>query len=263
MTSSPDEGHVHLHHHPRGSLRRAVLRFAVLVVLIVGTFAAVRFTPLGDLFTAERLGGLLQRARGHWWSPLALIGLYAVLCPLGVPASPMIVVGGAIFGFGLGTFWNWLGGLIGALVSYFLARFLGREFVERIGGARVRRFEKLLSRQGWPMLIGMRFLPMPFALANSAAAVVGVRLLPFLVTTSIGLLPPMAVLTYAATALLSAAEGGRAEILRNLALVFLLFGSLVIFPVAIRRRLRKRRLRRLRAHRAARGSGARSDDRPA
>ncbi len=136
-----------------------------------------------------------------------------------------------------------------------MARFLGREFVERIGGARVRRFEKLLARQGWPMLIGMRFLPMPFALANSAAAVVGVGVVRFLLTTAIGLLPPMAVLTYAATALLSAAEGGRAEILRNLGLVFLLFGSLVIVPVRIRQRLRKRRLARLRVQRAARGSG--------
>lgn len=231
------------------------MRFSLLVLLILGTFAAIRFTPLGELFTAERLGALLERARGHWWSPLALIGLYVLLCPLGVPASPMIVVGGAVFGFGLGTFWNWIGGLAGALASFLLARGLGREFVERIGGARVRRFEKLLARQGWPMLIGMRFIPMPFALANSAAAVVGVRLLPFLVTTAIGLLPPMAVLTYAATALLSAAEGSRAEILRNLALVFFLFGSLVIFPVMIRRRLRKRRLARLRAQRAARGSG--------
>lgn len=240
---------------PPGSLRSAALRFALLVVLILGAFAAIRFTPLGDLLTAERLGALLERARGHWWSPLALVGLYALLCPLGVPASPMIVVGGAVFGFAAGTFWNWAGGLIGALISYLLARFLGREFVERIGGARVRRFEKLLSRQGWPMLIGMRFLPMPFVIANSAAAVVGVGLVRFLVTTAIGLLPPMAVLTYAATALLSAAEGSRAEILRNLGLVFVLFGSLVIFPVAIRRRLRKRRLTRLRALRAARGSG--------
>lgn len=225
------------------------------MVLVLGTFAVIRFTPLGELFTAERLGVLLERARGHWWSPLALIGLYALLCPLGVPASPMIMVGGAVFGFALGTFWNWVGGLTGALISFFLARFLGREFVERIGGARVRRFEKLLARQGWPMLIGMRFLPMPFALANSAAAVVGVGVVRFLLTTAIGLLPPMAVLTYAATALLSAAEGGRAEILRNLGLVFLLFGSLVIVPVRIRQRLRKRRLARLRVQRAARGSG--------
>ncbi len=231
------------------------MRFALLVVLILGAFAAIRFTPLGDLLTAERLGALLERARGHWWSPLALVGLYALLCPLGVPASPMIVVGGAVFGFVAGTFWNWMGGLIGALISFLLARFLGREFVERIGGARVRRFEKLLARQGWPMLIGMRFLPVPFVITNSAAAVVGVGLLRFLVTTAIGLLPPMAVLTYAATALLSAAAGGRAEILRNLGLVFVLFGSLVIFPVAIRRRLRKRRLARLRVLRAARGSG--------
>lgn len=225
-------------------------------MLIAGSFAAVRFTPLRELLTAERLGALLETARGHWWTPLALVGLYAVLCPLGVPASPMIVVGGAIFGFGWGTFWNWLGGLVGATVSFLLARFLGREFVEKIGGSKMRRAEQMLSRRGWPMLIGMRFLPVPFALANSAAAVVGVRLLPFLVTTAIGLVPPMAVLTYAATALLAAAEGSRGEILRNLTLVFLLFGSLVIFPVMIRRRLRKRRLARILARRATRTNGA-------
>ena len=52
----------------------------------------------------------------------------------------------------------------------------------------------------------MRFLPIPFQLVNAAAAVVGVRFAKFFVASAIGMLPPTAILTYFASALLAAAN---------------------------------------------------------
>lgn len=252
MSEAPDEGHVHLHHHPRGSLRRAALRFGILIALLVASFAAVRFTPLGDYLTADRLQALLADLRGAWWSPIVLVGFCVVFGAIGAPATPFLLAGAAIFGKVEGTFWNWLGILLASITGYLLARALGREFVERIGGEKIRRAEKILHRRGFMPLIAVRFLPVPFALVNAAAAVVGVRFSKFVLATAVGLAPPIAILTYFSAALLEAATGDRAAIARQLGIVATGAAFLVFLPIGIRRRLRKRRLRDLRARRAAR-----------
>jgi uncharacterized membrane protein YdjX (TVP38/TMEM64 family) len=252
VTSPSDDGHVHLHHHPRGSLRRAALRFAALLVLLGASFAAVRFTPLGDYLTAEHLQEVLGRLRGAWWSPIVHVSLCLVFGSVGVPATPLLLAGAAIFGVAWGILWNWVGILAASAAGFLLARLLGREFVERIGGEKLRRAEKLFHRRGFLPLIAVRFVPIPFSLVNAAAAVVGVKLPRFLLATAVGLLPPIAILTYFANALLGAATGDRAGIARQLLAVSLGAAFVVFLPIHIRRRQRQRRLRELRARRARR-----------
>jgi uncharacterized membrane protein YdjX (TVP38/TMEM64 family) len=165
----------------------------------------------------------------------------------------LLVAGAAIFGAFWGTVWNFAGVFSASLAGFFLARLLGREFVERIGGERVKKAERIFHRRGFLPLIAVRFLPIPFPLVNAAAAVVGVRFPKFLLTAAIGLLPPIAILTYFSSALLEAATGAeRGEILRHLAIVSISCIVTVFVPVSIWRRRRIWRLKRLRAERAAR-----------
>ncbi len=236
------------------SLRGPAVKFGVLMLLIVGGFLAARYTPLAEYLKVERIEGYLDHVRGLWWAPAALVGTIVVLGSAGLPATPFIVAGAAIFGPVWGTFWNWVGIFLSSLAGFLLARLLGREFVERIGGSKIQRAEKLLHRRGFMPLIAIRFLPVPFALVNAAAAVVGVKLPKFLLASAIGLLPPIAILTYFSSALLQAATGDRAAILRQALAVSLTAAFLVFFPIGLRRRLRRRRFLRLRAQRAARST---------
>ena len=253
MSATGPDG-AHLHHHPPGSLQRAAVRFGILVAILVGAFVAVRFTPLRDLLTIEHLPALLADLRGAWWSPFALVGLCLVFGTIGVPATPFLIAGAAIFGAFWGTVWNFLGILAASMAGYGLARLLGREFVERIGGARMRRAEKLLHRRGFLPLVAIRFLPIPFTLVNAAAAVVGVRFGRFLLASAVGMLPPIAIITYFTVSLLEAAAGDRAAIGFRMLVVSASAATLVFLPIGIRRRLRRRRLGQLRKARAARPS---------
>jgi uncharacterized membrane protein YdjX (TVP38/TMEM64 family) len=234
------------------SLRGPATRFGILLLLVVGGFLAARYTPLANYLTVDHLQGALARVRGLWWAPAALVGTIIVLGSIGLPATPLIVAGAAIFGPLWGTVWNWVGIFLSSLTGFLLARLLGREFVERIGGSKIQRAEKLLHRRGFLPLIAIRFLPVPFTLVNAAAAVVGLKLPKFLLASAIGLLPPIAILTYFSSALLEAATGDRAAIVRQALTVSITAALLVFFPIGLRRRLRKRRYRRLVAERAAR-----------
>jgi len=258
VSTTPGPDHVHLHHHPRGSLQRAGIRFAILLLLLAGGFAAVRWTPLGGYLTAEKMQELLGQLRGAWWSPLVLIGACTVFGALGVPATPFLLAGAAIFGPVWGTLWNWVAILLASALGYLLARALGREFVERIGGTKVKRAEQMLHRRGFMPLIAVRFLPVPFSLVNAAAAVVGVRFGKFLLASALGYLPPIAIITYFTSALMKAASGERAATAREFAIVSSTAAILVFLPIGIRRRQRQRRLRDLRARRAARSAPPRT-----
>ena len=236
----------------RRSLRGPALRFAALLLVLAGVFAAARWTPLGDYLEPERIETLLDEMRA-WWSPLAHLACFVILGSIGVPATPMIVVGAAIFGAVWGTVWNWTGIVLASVAGYLLAKMLGREFVERIGGERVRRAEKVLHRRGFVPLVAVRFIPVPFALVNASAAVVGVRFAKFLLATMLGMLLPITIFTFFFVAWLDAAIGDRGSIARQMLVVVVVAAFLVFLPIGIRQLLRRRRLRRLRGVRSERG----------
>ena len=252
--STPPGEEAHLEHHPRGSLQRAALRFGILIALLGGVVVAVRFTPLRDYLTAENLQSWFGALRGAWWAPFVHVGICVVVGAVGVPATPFLVLGAAIFGAAWGSLWNWLGITLASVAGYALAHRLGREFVERVGGEKMKRVERLLHRRGFWPLVAIRFVPVPFSLVNAAAAVVGVRFPKFFVASALGMAPPIAILTWFSARLLEAATGARAAIVRELLVVSGTAAAIVFLPIAIRRRLRRRRLLRLRATRSARGS---------
>ena len=237
---------------PKRSLRGPAIRFALLIALLVVGFVVVRYTPLREQLTVDHLQATLAHLRGLWWAPLAHVGLLSLFGAIGVPATPFLLAGAAIFGAHWGTLWNFAGVFTASCVGFGLARLLGREFVERIGGEKVKKAERIFHRRGFVPLIAVRFLPIPFQLVNAAAAVVGVRFSKFVATTALGLLPPIAILTSFAAALLEAATGERGAILRRLAIVSISCILVVFVPFAIWRRRRMWRVRRLRRERAAR-----------
>ena len=187
------------------------LRFTLLAALVAGGFALLRWGPVADQLRPEALAETVRRFAGEPWAPFALAAAYLVLTPIGVPASPLMLVGGLAFGFAGGTALNFLSLWASAAVAYLLGRVLGKDLVERLLGDRLRRIEDMMDRRGFWPLVRLRFVPIPFLFTNYAAALAGVRPGPFLATTALGLLPAVAVFTYFGVALFhAAAEPDRA-----------------------------------------------------
>lgn len=233
---------------------KAWLRLAVLVGILASGFVLVTWTPLGEYFTQDTVLDLKDRLHAWPWTPLVLIGLYVAVTPLGfVPVTPIVFAGGLVYGFLLGTLYNLVGMLLAAMVGYYVANALGREFVVRLTGPRLRRAERVFHRQGFWPLVHTRFLPIPFAMVSYGAALAGVPTARFLVTSAIGLLPATAVHTYFMPALVLDYSWLQAA---------LYLGSLVLLNVLVgwqslrQRWQRRRRYRELREHRRRRSRNA-------
>ena len=111
---------------PNKNRKGPAIKAAVLVIFLVTAIVIVRFTPLREHLTAERLGLLLETAGP--WAPVAYIGSYAVGVCLFMPGTLLTTVGAAIFGAYYGFLYVWLGAMLGASLAFIIGRYLGRDF---------------------------------------------------------------------------------------------------------------------------------------
>lgn len=126
------------------------------------------------------------------WGPWGAVGSVVLMVlhsfvPL--PAEIIAVSNGMMFGAGLGIALTWLGAMLGAVLSFALARRLGRPALRRLlPEAQWRRIDTLPMRPSALLLV--RLVPViSFNLVNYAAGVLGVGWWPFLWTTALGILP--------------------------------------------------------------------------
>jgi phospholipase D1/2 len=230
--------------------RHLLLRFIALVVIVATGFAVLRFTPLSEYLTVEKVSALFDRLRTTWWAPLALIGAYVVLCPLGVPATPMMLTGGMVFGFIPGFIYNLLGTWLGGVTTYFLGRILGRDFVLHLAGNRLKKVERAIARRGFWSLVTLRLLPIPYPLVNYTAALTGIPPVLFMVTTLLGLIPANLLFAYFASSLVHLVGPERNKIYLQFGAVIALLVLLTVAPQLWVARKRGERFRELKARRA-------------
>lgn len=228
---------------------RRVARFWPVLLLLVPT-AAVFFGLRGGFsfeHVAARQYALRELVAAHpVLAPLAHLLLYAVLVALSVPgASAMSVAAGALFGVPLGVAVVVLGASLGAALAFLLARAALGGWVARRAGPLLDRVRPILERDGFPALLAMRLMPVvPFWLINLASSLAGMRLLPFVLATFLGIAP--AAFVYVSTgaglgdAMASGVPLGPGVLLRPEVLLPLLgLALLALVPVAWRR-LRRR-----------------------
>lgn len=224
-------------------MRSPALRFALLVVLVAAGFVVAWKLGLVDWLRQDSLEGRIASLRGQWWTPLALLGLFVLTGCLPLPATAVVLLAGAVYGPWAGSLVNWLGCVAGALAGYTAARYLGRDFVAAILGAeRWGRLDRLMTQHGfWPMVRARLMLPL--AVVNYGGGLSGMRTLPFLASSMVGMTLPIVLYTYIGHALVGAVAGDGARLVRNatLAVVGVLLMSLVAPAVRWWRRRRGER----------------------
>jgi len=216
---------------------------------VVTGFAILRFTPIAGYLTKSQLQALVKRLHALWWAPLALVACYIVFCPIGVPASPLMLAGSA-FGFFRGFLFNLVGTWLGGVTTYFLGRILGRDFVVHLAGNRLKKVERAIARRGFWSLVTLRLLPIPYPLVNYTAALTGIPPGLFMVTTFLGLIPANLVFAYFGDALFQL-NGQLNKILQFIAVIGLLV-VLTVAPQIWMARKRKEKYLELKRQRAAR-----------
>jgi len=192
-----------------------LLRFALFLLVVVGGFLFLRFGPYAEDLAPEVLVERLRDIAQLPWAPWIFLLIGIVLTTVGIPATPIIFAGGAVFGAVYGGILSYSALMGGAAVGYVMAKTLARDLAIRLGGKTLVQIEARLARWGFWTLVRLRFVPIPFAITNYAAALVGIPAGAYLLSTALGLIPSTALMAYFSEALTSTA-GDRSGAFRDL-----------------------------------------------
>jgi uncharacterized membrane protein YdjX (TVP38/TMEM64 family) len=188
---------------PRSLIRRLAPLIAVVLLAIVAFIVFGRSglsleelvrhrTAIGAFVTAHRLLAVL-----------AYIALYIAAIALSVPGAVFLTVaGGFLFGLAVGAAAAVIGATIGATIIFLIARSaLGEPLLQR-AGPRAARLAQGFRDDAFSYLLFLRLVPaFPFFLVNLVPALAGVRLLPFVAATFLGVIPGALVYAFAGTGL--------------------------------------------------------------
>ncbi len=219
-------------------MRSPALKFVLLIAIVGGGIAVAWKLGLVEWLAGSSPGEIIAVLRGQWWTPFALLGLCFAIGCLPLPVTPVVLSGGAIFGWLPGSVLNVAGCLLGACAGYVLSRGLGREMIGRwIGPEREKRLDRLVADHGIFAMIRARWM-LPLVAVNFAGGLSGMKLGPFVLSSLIGLTPPILVYTYVGHLLAESAGADVAVLLRNGALAVFALLFLSLLPALVKR-LRK------------------------
>ncbi len=121
-------------------------------------------------------------------SPYIFILLYTLRPLVMFPASIFMVVGGLAFGVWHGFLYVYIGSITSAILAYFLARFLGRDFVVKILGDRMSKIDKLLMNEGFSVVFYMRMI-MPYDPLSYVAGLCDISFRTYMLATMLAVIP--------------------------------------------------------------------------
>lgn len=178
------------------------LKVAFFALLVVGFFVSQFFWDLTAYFHPDVIKGRLGAA-GPWAPVFYMLTMAAAVVVSPVPSLPLNIAAGAFFGPFAGTVYSLFGALGGAAASFMIARFLGREVVERFLGGHVnfcpRCSDRLLTR----IIFISRLIPVvSFDLVSYGAGLTAMSLWKFCLATFLGMIPLTAVYNYTGAALM-------------------------------------------------------------
>ncbi|WP_026550656.1 TVP38/TMEM64 family protein [Arthrobacter sp. Br18] len=173
------------HARRRAPILTPLRRVLLLAVIIVAATVVVLTAPIPDV---EGLRALVEQA-GRW-GPVGFVAGYAALTLAPVPKNVLSVAAGVLFGFLPGLLIVYGAAMLGASAAFWLGRALGRDAVEKFTGTRVEKVDAVLSRRGFPAIVGVRLVPvLPFTAINYSAGLTALGWWPYFLGTMIGIIP--------------------------------------------------------------------------
>ncbi|WP_116087027.1 TVP38/TMEM64 family protein [Tropicimonas sp. IMCC34011] len=213
--------------------RGRLLRYGALAV--IAAVAVTGAVLLRDQLTFEALAAnrddlIAFRDRNYLSAAAGFVFAYALIVAFSLPGATIATLtGGFLFGVFPGVFLNVVGATLGATAIFTAAKWgLGAQLAARMEASEglVRRLKQGIDRNMWEVLFLIRLAPVvPFFVANIVPALVGVRLLPFVVTTFFGIMPGALVFTSVGNGLGAVFErGGRPDL-------SILFEPQILLPI--------------------------------
>lgn len=124
------------------------------------------------------------------WAPAVYVLVYLLAGLAFIPATPLTVVGGVLFGPFAGTLYALFAACSASGLAFLLARYAGADWLHRRQGRWLHRLLQGVEAEGWRFVVFARLVPvLPFSLVNYGLGLTNLRLSMFLSVTAVCMLP--------------------------------------------------------------------------
>ena len=201
-------------------MSKFILKVSLILIVVMLFFWAESYYEVSVLLQPDRISQWLNDSGPL--APLLFIGVMAaavVISP--IPSLPLDIAAGTVFGPIAGTLYASVGALLGAMTSFVIARFLGRELIERLISGHINFCTLCSDRLLIKIVFISRLLPMvSFDVISYGAGLTKMSLTKFSIATYLGMLP----LTYIYVAFGSViVDGGVLNLIAGIIIVLLFF----------------------------------------
>lgn len=174
----------------------SIVKFALLIFILVGLPLYIYFYHpeiIEDMSSLENVNAVFRQYRAQSvFVYIAAQIVQIVICV--IPGQWLQFAAGYMYGFWLGFLFSLIGAAIGSVITYYLAKLLGRDVMYLVfGEKKINEFiHKLNSKKAIVVVFLIFLIPgVPKDLCNYAAGISAMKLKPFLVVSLVGRSPGM------------------------------------------------------------------------
>lgn len=180
----------------RIKLMLTMIKFVVLLIVLIGIPFYVFYFQRDLLQTFDSLDSVNEFLLDYEAaSVFAYIGFQVIQITIFIiPGQAIQLAGGYIFSFWLGILLTFAGVLLGTIITFYLARILGKDAVHlMVGEERTKHYiEKLNSKKALMVIFIIYLIPgIPKDAVTYIAGVSDIEVRPFVIISMLGRLPAM------------------------------------------------------------------------
>jgi len=177
--------------------RRDKVNFVIFILLILFFIWILYYLDVIDYASSSKIReeindfGILV--------PIVFVIFYSIATAALLPSTLLIITGGALFGTFEGMAYVLIGSILGALLSFSIAKYLGKSFVDRVlykNFEILRVYNELLKKGGILATVILRLAPFHYSGISYALGLTDVKVAHYFIGTFIGILPSIIILTY-------------------------------------------------------------------
>lgn len=215
--------------------RKLILTLLFLVLIgttirITGVYKYISMENVRKIQTwVQDLGAL---------GPIVFILIYIVACVFFIGGIPITVVGALAFGPIKGALLSTTGATLGAGVAFLIARYAGRDMVERWvkENKGLSKIDEGVKKHGWRMVMITRLVPLfPFNLQNFVYGITKVKFSTFMVISWFCMLPAAIAFSFMAGSVVKG-EGDLGKTFLYLGIGAIFFVFITLLPGFIKKR---------------------------